>query len=369
MPHRISPPACRFCCWLLAAGGLLHAGESSANEALVHQEFLYESAPFPECHASTLVETANGLVASWFGGTHEKHPDVSIWVSRQVDGTWSAPLKVADGIQPDGKQLPCWNPVLFQPPGEPLQLYYKVGPSPGSWWGMLKTSRDSGIHWSDASRLPAGMLGPVRNKPTMLKNGRILHGTSDESEGWVAYMETSRADATDWKRSAALNRRDEFGAIQPTMLRHGGGRLQALFRTRQSVIAQSWSDDDGATWSSMTATSLPNPNSGIDAVTMQDGRHVLVYNHTTRDGEFPRGREMLNVAVSQDGVLWKAAGTLERQPGEYSYPAVIQTNDGLVHTTYTYQRKKIKHVVIDPNKLVLHEFVDGKWPAAANAAP
>jgi predicted neuraminidase len=101
----------------------------------------------------------------------------------------------------------------------------------------------------------------------------------------------------------------------------------------------------------MTAINLPNPNAGTDAVTLRDGRHLLVYNHTTGSGSFPKGRNMLNVAISADGLNWKPVLTLERQEGEYSYPAVIQASDGLVHITYTYQRQSVKHVVIDPTRI------------------
>lgn len=116
------------------------------------------------------------------------------------------------------------------------------------------------------------------------------------------------------------------------------------------------------TWSEMTATTLPNPSSGIDAVTLRDGRHLLVYNHTVRGGPSPRGREMLNVAVTRDGVEWKAALLLENEKGEFSYPAVIQTADGKVHITYTHRRRKVKHVVVDPAKLESREMPEGRWP-------
>jgi predicted neuraminidase len=127
--------------------------------------------------------------------------------------------------------------------------------------------------------------------------------------------------------------------------------MQVLCRSRQSVIAQSWSADGGGTWGKMTATSLPNPNAGTDAVTLRDGRQLLVYNHTTRRGGFPSGRNMLNVAVSADGTAWTPVLTLEKAKGEFSYPAVIQAADGKVHITYTYQRRSVKHAVLDPGKL------------------
>ena len=100
----------------------------------------------------------------------------------------------------------------------------------------------------------------------------------------------------------------------------------------------------------MTGTNLPNPNAGTDAVSLMDGRQLLVYNHTTR-GSQPAGREMLNVAVSNDGKEWDPVMTLERQKGEFSYPAVIQSRDGKIHITYTYLRRSIKHVIVDASKL------------------
>jgi predicted neuraminidase len=105
------------------------------NAGMITQEFVFTEAPFKECHASTIAETPEGLVVSWFGGTKEKNKDVEIWVSRKVGDTWTEPVSVANGIQNEKLRHPCWNPVLFQVPDGPLQLYYKVGPSPKDWWG------------------------------------------------------------------------------------------------------------------------------------------------------------------------------------------------------------------------------------------
>ncbi|HSB60483.1 MAG TPA: sialidase family protein [Vicinamibacteria bacterium] len=309
-------------------------------------EFVFESAPFAQCHASTLVESGGRLVAAWFGGTREGHPDVGIWLSFRDRGAWSAPVQVAGGEGAGGTRHPCWNPVLFQPERGPLLLFYKVGPSPDRWWGMLKTSEDGGRIWSEARRLPEGILGPIKNKPVERADGALLCPSSTEDVGWRVHFERTADLGKTWERTEPLNDGRRIGAIQPAILTLGDGTLLALSRSRQEAIAETRSRDGGRTWSPMTLGRLPNPNSGLDAVTLADGRHLLVYNHTTA------GRSPLNVAVSSDGTTWRAAATLEDQPGEYSYPAVIQARDGTVHVTYTWKRVKVRHVVLDPAKLV-----------------
>jgi predicted neuraminidase len=372
-----------FPAFLTAVAILLPRELAAAEPGVVKAEFVYETAPFPQCHASTIEETRSGLVAAWFGGTREKNPDVGIWVARHRAGKWTKPVEFANGKRGD-KRYPCWNPVLFRPKAGPLaaggpahpsgagplaaggpahpsgagplMLFYKVGPSPSTWWGEVTTSTDDGKSWSKSRRLPKGFLGPVKNKPIQLADGTILSGSSTEHAGWRVHFERSTDGGKTWTLIGPINDGKRFGVIQPTILRHGK-RLQALFRSRQRKIVESWSGDGGKTWSKLKATSLPNPNSGIDAVTLKDGRNLLVYNHTTR------GRGTLNVAVSQDGKTWKAAVRLENERGEFSYPAVIQTSDGLVHITYTWQRRRVKHVVLDPRKLKLRDMPNGEWPA------
>jgi predicted neuraminidase len=327
-----------------------------SRDAVLKEEFIFEQAPFASCHASTIAETKSGLVAAWFGGTRERNPDVGIWVAKRKKNGWSKPLEVANGVQPGGERHPCWNPVLFQPSRGPLLLFYKVGPSPSEWWGMLMTSPDGGTTWSKPARLPDGILGPIKNKPVQLKDGSLVCGSSTENAGWRVHIERTSDLGTKWQKTEPLNDRAQFGAIQPTILIHRSGAIQILCRSRQHKITESWSEDNGKTWSAMRVTTLPNPSAGIDAVALKDGRALLVYNHTET------ARTPLNVAVSSDGKAWSAALVLENQPGEYSYPAVIQTADGLVHVTYTWKRERIKHVVIDPRKLVLRDIRDGRWP-------
>jgi predicted neuraminidase len=315
--------------------------------------------PTPECHASTLAETSSGIICAWFGGTHEKHKDVGIWVSRLNGGQWSTPVEVVNGVQNDTLRYPCWNPVLFQPVNGPLMLFYKVGPNPREWWGEMMTSTDQGITWSGHHKLGTSsigyLIGPVKNKPVQLADGTILCPSSTEmnrhgEDFWRVHFELTGDLGKSWQLVGPINDGVEFDAIQPTILRYGSGALQILCRTMQNVISESWSYDNGKTWSSMKATELPNPSAGIDAVTLADGRQLLVYNHSKRGRGFP-GREILNVAISTDGTSWKPVMTLEYQKGEYSYPAVIQSSDGLVHITYTFDRKSIKHVVIDPQRI------------------
>jgi predicted neuraminidase len=338
------------------------AASASLTSGLIQTGFVYETAPFPSAHASTIVETKDGLVAAFFGGTRERAPDVGIWVSRQEGGAWKAPVEVATGVQPDGTRLPCWNPVLFEMPDRTLSLFYKIGPSPQTWWGMVRSSRDNGRTWSEPRRLPDGILGPIKNKPVRLADGTLISPASTESaerpSAWRLQFERSADGGATWTvaRPPAPAEGTAIDAIQPSILIHTGGRLQAVGRTRSRHVFETWSSDGGRTWTPVSLTTLPNPSSGTDAVTLRDGRHLLVYNHTSK------GRSPLNVAVSRDGKAWEAALVLEAEPGEYSYPAVIQSSDGRVHITYTWKRLRVKHVVVDPAQLKPVPMADGSWP-------
>ncbi|HMJ70269.1 MAG TPA: sialidase family protein [Cyclobacteriaceae bacterium] len=317
----------------------------------------------PQCHASTIVETPGGFVCAFFAGTHEKNDDVGIRVSRLSETFWSEPVEVANGLQDDGQRYPTWNPVLFLPKDGPLMLFYKVGPDPRTWWGMVMTSVDNGQTWSKPVRIGEDkkighLIGPVKNKPIQLEDGTIICPSSTETMVgddviWKVHFEITRDMGKTWEVVGPINDGVAFDAIQPSILRYGNGKLQVLCRTRQDAIAESWSDDNGKTWSPMQATMLPNPNAGTDAVTLKDGRQLLAYNHTTNEGEEPKDRNMLNLAISNDGKTWKPVMTLENVPNEsgYSYPAIIQAEDGMVHVTYTFNREAVKHVVIDVSKL------------------
>jgi predicted neuraminidase len=340
---------------------LASSAQTPGNQpGLLSSEFIADPLPTPSCHASTIVQINGGLMAAWFGGSEEGARDVVIWGSRNLGKGWSKPAELANGIHDNVRiQYPCWNPVLFKLDTGTLLLFYKEGSSPSTWWGMMKSSDDEGESWSEAKKMPSGFYGPIKNKPIQVEDGTLVAGSSTEDEGWRVHVERAKnpLSSQSWYRTTAINRSIDFAAIQPAIFEWADGTLQLLCRTKEKVIADSWSGDKGYTWSRMKATELPNPNSGIDAVMLKDGRALLVYNHSTD------GRDVLNVAVSKNGKDWQAALILENTLGmEFSYPAVIQTSDGKVHITYTWKRQKIKHVVLDPARLVTRPIVNGQWP-------
>ena len=305
-------------------------------------EFVFEHAPFESCHASTIVQTKSGFLVAWFGGSREGASDVKIWASGLEKGLWSRPVVLAEGPKA------TWNPVLFKTSSGRMILFFKVGESPQNWKGMRITSIDEGLTWSKPSELPDHMLGPSKNKPLELSDGKLLYPSSkEEKDSWRVHVESSDGQLEGWQKSSPINRKHLF-VIQPTLIVFTEKKLLLLMRSsRVQKIMESWSFDVGKSWTPPKPTTLPNPNSALDAVVLRDGRALVVYNNLTQ------GRGSLDLALSTDeGKTWSHRLNLETAPGEeFSYPAVIQADDGLLRVTYTWKRKRIKMVVIDPKLL------------------
>ncbi|PXY41815.1 sialidase [Flavobacterium cheongpyeongense] len=339
------------------------------KEGILVDEFIYEKAPYPSCHSVTIVEATNGdLVSAWFGGSHERHPDVCIYSAIKPKGSdkWGDPIKVADGVMPDGTRFPTWNPVLYQIPNGDLMLFYKIGPKPSEWWGVYRTSADGGKTWSDKIDMPSkDFLGPIKNKPVLLSNGTLLLPSSTEGNGWHLRMESTPDFGKTWVLGDTISRgKQKINAIQPSILFHKDGSIQAIGRTKNRAIFSTFSKDNGKTWSDLELIGLPNNNSGTDAVTLKNGKHLLVYNHVLPPGNETKGpRTPLNLSISDDGINWNAALVLEDSKiSQYSYPSIIQSSDGMVHIVYTWRRQKLKYVKIDPSKLVTIPIKNGIWP-------
>lgn len=338
-----------FCLVLLHFGlnGQVFA-QDEARFKVISSEFIFTNPPFKQCHASSLVELSDGsILATWFGGTHERNPDVCIWTAKNTNGAWSEPKLVADGVQNDSLRFPTWNPVLFKNRSGQLFLFYKVGPSPREWWGMYKVSNDEGKSWSQEVALPAGILGPIKNKPIYVSAGRIISPSSTETNlSWSCHMEISDDEGKTWSR-VNIDSVPDLKIIQPTLLLQGHRSVFALMRSNQNRVYKSYSNDNGSTWSVPEKTNVLNPNSGIDALTLKSGLHVLISNPAESGNDWSDGRAKLALYYSIDGEDWKKSMDLEEhKSGEFSYPAVIQSADGLIHITYTYNRENIKHLIL-----------------------
>ncbi len=396
------------------------------NGLVTDDEFVYDRSQYPETHSAGMVELEDGtLLATYFGGTKERVPDVCIYTQRKEKGAekWDKPVLAADGVfEADSeharmagidstclnahfgpcrrhgidwhaakdsirmtweeamdhshsngeRRKACWNPVLYRMPDGEIWLFFKIGKNVQDWTGWLCKSKDGGRTWSDKEPLPEGFLGPIKNKPEMV-DGRLICPSSTEKGGWKIHFETYDPTTKQWSKQTPLNS-DSIQCIQPAILRHADGRLQAVARTRptkaqrdgkdttRGKVASCMSLDGGKTWGRTTLLDVPNNQSGLDAVTLKRPvsvkigkktlkgiKHVLIYNNFgTLPGTGKGPRTPLSIAVSADGVTWHHLLTLEDSPiSQYSYPAIIQSEDGALHAIYTWRRERIAYKRIE----------------------
>ena len=317
---------------------------------IIRRRLIFEPgrAPFLACHASTIALLPDGsLACAWFGGDHEKAPNVGIWFSRSETGEeWTFPVKIADG-----EGIPCWNPVLLSS-GERLILFYKLGNEIPAWRTMVKESADGGITWSEEKELvpgDEGGRGPVKNKCIRLKEGALLAPASTEAGGWNCFTDRSEDGGKTWQRSpnVPLERDGLAGAgiIQPSLWEDDGGVVHMLCRSGEGCLYESRSFDGGRTWEKASKTALPSNNSGIDLARLQDGRIALVFNPVARNWG-PRSPIALSLS-SDNGKSWSEPLILEHvfceknEPdAEFSYPAVVSRGNDLF-ITYTWKRQSI----------------------------
>lgn len=340
-----------------------HVNSAQAFQSIVtgdggRVDFVFgDDREFAQCHASTIVQTPKGsLLCAWFGGTREKNPDVSVWMSKFENGQWSKPVRAAKV-----DERAHWNPVLFRDAHNMIHLFFKVGVDETHWQTYWISSDDSGDTWSAPAELVPGDVGgrgPVKNQPIVLSDGAWLAPASIESkEGrrdvWKAFADRSVDGGKTWQRSAYFavatveNGKPDrdfrgAGAIQPTFWESAPGHVYALVRTASGHVWNTESTDGGLTWSPYRVTDLPNNNSGLDALRLDDGRVVLIYNPV---GKNWGPRTPLDIAISSDdGRSWTTIAHLEDDPdrgNEYSYPTVVETESGIA-VSYTWQRQRIR---------------------------
>lgn len=316
-------------------------------------ESIFEKAPSAAVHhCSTLAEAANGdLLCLWYGGSYESAEDQVLFLSRHPKGErhWTPPEVV---VQNPGQ--PPGNAVIFRDGLDRLWIVWGRMESPrpirrGSGWGqcrlMYRISEDHGVTWSEDKEMPDSFGSLPRNVPVTLRNGELCLPLSGHVRGKHGsyFLKTADNGAT-WEPSSVIP-----GGSQPTMIEREDGTLFVMMRHRPR-IAQSESNDGGRTWTPAQPSALRNPDAGIAMTRLANGHVVIVFNDSSV------ARSPLCVARSLDeGKTWERPLNLESNPGEYSYPCVIQTADGLIHVSYTFRRYAIKHAAF--NETWLTNFV------------
>jgi predicted neuraminidase len=319
--------------------------------------FIYEeeSAPTKSCHAPAVVELANGgILCAWFGGEYEGSPDSSHYyaVYSVKSQQWSDPEVLSE--IPD---LGAGNPRLIYDAKGVLWAILPI--NDGKWCNggtkfYYRTSPDNGQTWSESVHVPEldHLLG--KNKPLLLTDGRILTPTTHEmtKASIPLFLYPERAD---WIQAAPITIPGEKRCIQPSFTPLPDGRLLAFLRNGTGRIWQTWSEDNGMTWRTPEKTGLKHNDSGIDLLSLKGGKLVLVFNDTDEKKRTP-----LKLVISEDnGETWINEIVLEEKEGEFSYPAIIQTRDGMIHCVYNYIDRHrdfwgasgthIKHVILKEN--------------------
>jgi len=321
-------------------------------------EMVFEQLPDAACvHCSTLAQAPNGdLLCLWYGGSFESADDQVLFLARKKPGRhrWQTPeVLLANQDQPPGNgvifvdglkrvwivwgRMESRRPMIRGSGWDRCRLMYRVSTDNGQSW-----SRDQPMIGDDEAVKDERLWMVPRNGPIQLAGGRFvlpLEAILDGVDGGVFLL--SDDEGNSWRRGGFTP-----GGSQPTLAQRNNGTLVALMR-KGPRITSSESADGGQTWSDATHTELRNPDAGISMTTLNNGHWVLVFNNTAFY------RTPLSIVRSTDeGTTWETPLNLESNPGEYSYPSIIQSADGQIQISYTFRRYTIKHVEMNEDWLI-----------------
>lgn len=335
---------------------------TSPVRSMSSRALLFESAIIPQplylpaAHSSSFTMLANDdLLAFWFAGTKEGQPDVKIWHSTYHNGKWDMATSLVDP-QMIAKAnhryvIKVGNPVIYRAANGVLHLFV-VSVSIGGWSGSALNhlqSQDNGLHWTSPERI---VISPFFNISTLVRTSAV--GLSDGGfylpvyhEFIRKYPELLRFDA-DGNFIQQIRITNKNKMLQPSLVPVGSLNAWTFFRnsandSESRVLYTSQTTDGGMHWSDPEPTNLTNPDASIAAVSLNDGRMLMVYNDISR--------AHLWLAISYNGTEWHPIYQLEDKPGEeFSYPS-IQVNGNLIDILYTNNRQNIKHVRFNRNWL------------------
>lgn len=311
-------------------------------------ELIFDRIPgAPAHHCSSLAQAPNGdLVSVWYGGSYESAEDQKLFFARRPVGTrtWSSPVVLQqDTLQPPG------NAVIFVDNRSRLWIVWcRMEESRplrrGGGWVycrlMYRISTDSGQTWTaDKPMFDKQVYGVPRNGPITLRDGTFILPIKNHDDNTMCLVTTD--DGQSWQRRGPVST-----GSQPAIIERSDGSLMALLRHRPHILS-SLSHDAGRTWTEPHPLPLKNPGAGITLTKLKNGHLVLVFNDSESE------RTPLSITRSLDeGRTWQTPLHLESNPGEYSYPSIIQSTDGKIHLTYTFRRYAIKHVEMNEDWLI-----------------
>lgn len=321
--------------------------------------FVNEADPGVISHVSSICPVDNDkMICTWYAGSMEGARDVAIYSSSydEGEGTWTPPSLLIDrkksSLELHRYVKKVGNSLVFNDDNGGLMLFY-ASITMGGWSGSslnYKVSADGGRTWSPSRKM---VLSPFFNLTNNLKNKGIRFQDGSfllpvYHEFMNNYSELIRIRRKDSSFSYEIRKMTRgMDAIQPSIVYGEGKKLTAFFRNmdtgEKNYILTAHSEDLGQSWSGLTKTSLPNPNSGFDMFNLDDTTYMGIINDSFTD------RSKLTMIISHDGgKTWKAVKTLENSAGkEFAYPFISRSNRGLFHITYTYDRRRIKHIVFN----------------------